>query len=149
MREEQVTKAILKWLLDNNWEIVCFDFPQSGTGRLLHPNIESAHKNRGAINPDIIAVRNSVCLFFENKDRFYLPDYEKLHSLIIDNHYTDDIELLTKGNNIEEYYFGIGLPALKHGKGSRKAAHLVHFIIGVREDNSINILHNPEKLNFV
>ncbi len=88
-------------------------------------------------------------LIFENKDRFYLPDYEKLHSLIIDNHYTDDIELLTKGNNIEEYYFGIGLPALKHGKGSRKNAHLVHFIIGVREDNILISLHNPEKLNFV
>ena len=38
MKEEQVTKAVLKWLIANKWEIVCFDFPQSGTGRILHPN---------------------------------------------------------------------------------------------------------------
>lgn len=38
MNEEKVTKCLLKWLIDNGWEIVCYDFPQSGTGRLLHPN---------------------------------------------------------------------------------------------------------------
>ena len=26
MREEHVTKTILKWLLDNHWEILCYDF---------------------------------------------------------------------------------------------------------------------------
>jgi hypothetical protein len=30
--EEQVTKAILDWLEANDWKIICFDFPQSGTG---------------------------------------------------------------------------------------------------------------------
>ena len=38
MTEESVTKSILKWLMQNNWIIVCFDFPQSGTGHFLHPN---------------------------------------------------------------------------------------------------------------
>ena len=38
MTEEQVTKALLQHLTDNGWHIVCFDFPQSGTGRVLHPN---------------------------------------------------------------------------------------------------------------
>ena len=46
MREEHVTKATLKWLLANGWEIVCFDFPQSGTGRFLHPNNAESEKTR-------------------------------------------------------------------------------------------------------
>ena len=80
MREEQVTKAMLKWLMDRNWAIVCFDFPQSGTGKVLHPN-DAGEKNKKSIIPDIVAVQNGVCIFVENKDRFYFPDYEKQNAL--------------------------------------------------------------------
>ena len=38
MREERVTINILNWLESNGWKIICYDFPQSGTGVLLHPN---------------------------------------------------------------------------------------------------------------
>lgn len=147
MREEQVTKAILKWLLDNYWEIVCFDFPQSGTGRLLHPNGEN-DKNKGAINPDIVAVRNGVCLFFENKDRFYFPDYEKVNNLIVDNDYTDDIAQLLAGRSVDMFFYGVGLPTNKHNKSSKDAAHLVDFIVGVNTDKSISILENPKAICF-
>ena len=147
MKEEHVTKAILNWLQGNGWEIICFDFPQSGTGRLLHPN-GSSDKNKGSINPDIVAVRNGVCLFFENKDRFYLPDYEKIHGLIVNNVYTDAIAQLLKGFTIREYYYGIGLPSGKHGKGSRNAARLVDFIVAVSEDREISVLHNPKQIQF-
>ena len=147
MREEHVTKALLKWLLDNRWEIICFDFPQSGTGRLLHPN-GASEKNKGAINPDIVAVRNSVCLFFENKDRFYFPDYEKVNDLIIDNQYTDTISTLLSGHQIEYTYYGIGLPTERHKDKSRESARLVDFILGVSEDKSIVVLHNPKGISF-
>ena len=40
LTEEQATKAILDWLEENGWKIICFDFPQSGTGVSLHPNEE-------------------------------------------------------------------------------------------------------------
>lgn len=147
MREEQVTKAILKWLLDNHWEIICFDFPQSGTGRLLHPN-GANEKNKGAINPDIVAVRNGVCLFFENKDRFYFPDYEKVNNLIVDNDYTDDIAQLLAGHTVDVFFYGIGLPTSKHSKGSKNAAHLVDFIVGAGTDGCISILYNQKKIDF-
>ncbi|MDR0515595.1 MAG: hypothetical protein LBH25_00950 [Fibromonadaceae bacterium] len=29
--EEQTTKAFIEWLELNDWKIICFDFPQSGT----------------------------------------------------------------------------------------------------------------------
>ncbi len=147
MREEHVTKAILKWLLDNRWKIICFDFPQSGTGRFLHPN-GTSEKNKGAINPDIVAVRGGVCLFFENKDRYYFPDFEKVNNLIIANDYTDDISKLLEGNTVEAVFYGIGLPTLKHKQGSKDAAHLVDFIVGVDEDKHISILHNPHRITF-
>ena len=66
MREEKVTITMLKWLQSNDWQIVCFDFPQSGTGVSLHPNqnIREKTKNKGAIIPDIIANKNAKSLFF-------------------------------------------------------------------------------------
>lgn len=147
MREEHVTKALLKWLIDNSWEIICFDFPQSGTGRLLHPN-GACEKNKGAINPDIVAVRDNVCLFFENKDHFYLPDYEKVHDLIVDNQYTDAIAVLLSGYKVVDFYYGIGLPTNKHKSKSKESAELVDFILGVSEDNSIATLYNPKGISF-
>ncbi len=48
MTEEQVTKAILNHLVKNCWKIICFDFPQSGTGKYIHPNV-SCSKNLDAI----------------------------------------------------------------------------------------------------
>ena len=45
MREEQVTKNILDWLESNGWKIICYDFPQSGTGVLLHLNKENRTDN--------------------------------------------------------------------------------------------------------
>lgn len=79
MTEEQVTKSLLHYLTDNGWHIVCFDFPQSGTGRILHPNNANSQKNKDSIIPDIVAVKNNISLFFENKDRYYFPDYEKVN----------------------------------------------------------------------
>lgn len=147
MTEEQVTKALLKWLIDNRWEIICFDFPQSGTGRLLHPN-GANEKNKGAINPDIVAVRDDVCLFFENKDRFYFPDYEKVNDLIVDNDYTEDIAKLLNGHMVNEFYFGIGLPSEKHSSKSKQSAKIVDFIVGVSGNKTIEILHNPKSIVF-
>ena len=83
MKEERVTINILNWLESNGWKIICYDFPQSGTGVLLHPNSDENRttKNKGGIIPDILATRNSVALFFENKDRFVLSDFEKLKEI--------------------------------------------------------------------
>ena len=61
--EEQVTKAILNWLESKSWEIVCFDFPQSGAGVSLHLNQElRTTKNKGAFIPDIVAIK--IKLYF-------------------------------------------------------------------------------------
>ena len=95
--EEQVTKIILKWLETTGWEIICFDFPQSGTGISLHLNEDLRDgKNKGVIIPDIIAIKNNEVVFFENKNRFELSDFLKLENLKTTNNYTMSISKLLK-----------------------------------------------------
>lgn len=147
MKEEQVTKHILKWLMDDGWEIVCYDFPQSGTGRFLHPN-GSASKNQDSINPDIVAVKNNTCVFFEDKDRFYFLDYQKVNSLITNNNYTDAISELLKAYEINVIYYGIGFPTSAYSEKSKESNDLVDFVIGVKEDGEIEKLYLKEGDDF-
>ena len=146
MREENVTKAILKWLLDNHWKIVCFDFPQSGTGRFLHPN-GTTEKNKDAINPDIVAVKRNFCLFFENKDRYYYPDYIKQNKLITENNYTEAIGALLSSYSVESILYGIGLPTSKFHGDAVSNQCLVDFIVGIGEDMSVRFLYNPKQIS--
>lgn len=108
MREEKVTISIIKWLQNNNWEIICYDFPQSGTGIMLHPNcVENSEKNKGGIIPDIIAIKDDKAVFFENKDRFVLSDVEKLFLIKKVNNYSDALYRLIGDIPI---FYGIGIP---------------------------------------
>lgn len=114
MREENVTKNILQWLQNNNWKIICFDFPQSGTGVLLHlNNTNRTEKNKGGIIPDIIAVKNDIAVFFENKDRFYQPDFDKLFAIKTELNYSDSLDLLLSDHNISSILYGIGISDIK------------------------------------
>ena len=151
MREEDVTKAILKWLIKNAWEIVVFDFPQSGTGKFLHPDDDKREKNKGSINPDIVAVKNQVCVFFENKNRFYLPDFLKINELRTTTNYIFSIEQLLKNYSmVNEKYYGVGLPLKCYSKRVKEHTQLVDFVIGVDENKAVSILYNLDidKLNF-
>lgn len=110
IREENVTKSILVWLEHRSWEIVCFDFPQSGTGRVLHTNDRIGIKNKDTRIPDIIAVKNQVVVFFENKDRFYLPDFIKIDNIKVNNNYSKALQELLSKYKYQHIYYGIGLP---------------------------------------
>jgi hypothetical protein len=145
MTEEQVTKAILSWLKNNNWTIVAYDFPQSGTGKALHPNknIYQNNKTKGIIIPDIIAVRNSICIVFENKNRFVLYDFNKINNFRTSNDYSESLTEITRQYSIQKYYFGIGLP---HSSTTRKKiiinTKLTDFIIEVNTDFTIMIFYD-------
>ena len=66
MSEERVTKEIIKYLKKNDWLILSYDFPQSGTGTLILPDNSSSEKNKDSIIPDIIAIKDNKCIFFED-----------------------------------------------------------------------------------
>lgn len=140
MTEEQVTKAILKWLIARDWKIVCYDFPQSGTGRFLHPN-GTTHKTKDSVNPDIVAVKGNICLFFENKDHFYFPDYEKQNDLIVHDRYSDAISELLRAYPVEQIFYGIGYPSDQFKGKAAEQKTLVDFIVGVAPDGTPDFLY--------
>jgi len=108
--EEQVTKALLDWLELNDWKIICFDFPQSGTGVSLHPNENiRIGKNKGAFIPDIVATKNDTVVFFENKDRFMLSDFVKIQELRQNNDYSSSIKKLLASFKYSRIFYGVGL----------------------------------------
>ncbi|PIY09012.1 MAG: hypothetical protein COZ18_09285 [Flexibacter sp. CG_4_10_14_3_um_filter_32_15] len=144
MREEQITKNILDWLEENDWFIICYDFPQSGTGIMLHQNIaHRVSKNKGGIIPDIIAVKDQIALFFENKDRFYQFDFDKLHEIKTQQNYSESLASLLRNYNIDIIYYGIGI--IDKAKEIDKALnHLekVDFLLSINENKEVKIYHD-------
>jgi hypothetical protein len=142
MREEKVTINLLKWLEVQGWQIVCYDFPQSGTGVLLHPNTQEPRtgKNKNAIIPDILATKGEVALYFENKDRFFQPDFEKLKEIKTSSKYSDALTLKLAPIASDQVYYGIGIPsAQKHIQKSLEHIVGLDFLVSTCEQGQIQI----------
>ena len=142
MKEERVTINILNWLESNGWKIICYDFPQSGTGVLLHPNSDENRttKNKGGIIPDILASRNSVALFFENKDRFVLSDFEKIKEIKTLGKYSNSLNTILSDFNVTSIYYGIGIPAIEeYIKKSIENIDGIDFLISSLENGGVQI----------
>lgn len=142
IKEEDVTKRILKWLVQAGWEIICFDFPQSGTGRQLHPN-NTKSKTKGIIIPDIVAIKNGVVIDFENKDKFVYSDFEKIKELRETNEYCNAWNKLLSNKSYSHIYYGIGIPFTNsnHNK-AEEYSNMVDFIVYINEDDSIKVTDN-------
>lgn len=149
MREEKVTVSILKWLEKNEWEIISYDFPQSGTGILLHKNKTSnIQKNKGGIIPDIIARKANTVLFFENKDRFFKDDFIKIQNLRTNNEYTNSISKILGPLNYLNIFFGVGIPEIQ--SEINKCVELrdkIDFLLSVKSDFQIKIYLGAEIFN--
>lgn len=146
LTEEQTTKSIIRWLINNGWEIIAFDFPQSGTGRCLHPkNTDS--KTEGIWIPDIIAYKNTKLLFFENKDRCVLKDFEKVSNLKSTDAYLDAINEITRGYGYTNIFYGIGFPHNEKEieKAFENISDIDFLVCAVDQDNAIAV-YDP---NFV
>jgi hypothetical protein len=146
--EEQATKAILDWLENNDWEIICFDFPQSGTGISLHPNIEMrTTKNKGAFIPDIVAIKDDIVVFFENKDRFVLDDFVKVQDLRQNNDYSKSIEKLLSDFKYAKIFYGVGLVhSVNAEQKTNENLDKIDFAILYHENKTIKIQFDPNKI---
>jgi hypothetical protein len=114
---------------------------------MLHPDNDTSEKNRGGMIPDIVTVKNGLCLFFENKDRVVIDDFQKAHELIINNRYTNSISNLLKGYNIDRILYGVGFPKDMWNSRASENASLVDFIAGVAVDGDVEFLYNPGELS--
>jgi hypothetical protein len=148
LTEEDVTLSIKQWLELNRWDIVCFDFPQSGTGVSLHPNEKIREsKNKGDIIPDIVAIKNGTVVFFENKDRFVLNDFIKVDLLRQSDDYSESIKELLKKYIYTSIYYGVGLPFSTTIRGNlMRNIHKIDFAVFVSSDRSISFLQSTKEI---
>lgn len=110
LTEENITMNILDYLEENGWKILCFDYPQSGTGIYFKDENSTGEKNKNSINPDIIATKNNVSLYFENKSYYYQPDIDLVKNLKIINPYRISIDRKLRQTINTDFFYGIGLP---------------------------------------
>lgn len=137
MKEENVTKEIIKYLQKNNWEIIAFDFPQSGTGIMILPDDNKSSKNKNSIIPDIIAYKEEISVFFENKDRLVKSDFYKINDLRIGNKYINNIYKLLSNYKVKKIYYGVGIPEKVKSNKLLEYSELVDFILKVSENGEI------------
>lgn len=145
MTEETVTKLLLCWLENNGWEIICYDFPQSGTGICLHPNPEfRTTKNKDSFIPDIVAYKNGIVVFFENKDRFVLDDFIKVERLRDLSLYSHSIGSLLKEIEYQQILYGIGLPfSERNADKCNSQLTKVDFVLFCEPESSVVVLYDP------
>ncbi len=148
MTEENITLTLIEWLTKKGWEIICFDFPQSGTGVSLHPNEEiRSTRNKGDIIPDIIAINGMSVVFFENKYRFEFSDFEKVDDLRNTSNYSNAIKELLDGFEYSNIYYGVGLPfSHTNSAKSEQNKNKTDFILLLDSNNEVIILHDPNEL---
>lgn len=140
MREEIVTKAILKFLISKGYHIVSFDFPQSGTGLLLHPNIRK-DKNEG-VKPDIIASKGNILIMMENKAKYWKQDFEKLYELKTSGSYEQSLNKLHRDCNTSILKVGVGIPETKTTVAKAlETKHFVDFIVAVDKNGRCKVIY--------
>jgi len=146
--EEQATKAFIDWLKMNDWKIICFDFPQSGTGTMLHPNKNIRKgKNKGSFIPDIVAIKSDKVVFFENKDKFVLNDFIKIQNLRQSNDYSSSIARLLADFTYSHIFYGVGLCHTSNTE-QKTNEHIdkVDFILFYHINKSIQVFYDPKSI---
>jgi len=148
MTEEQVTRTLLNWLESNSWKIISYDFPQSGTGVVLHPNREfRTTKNKGSFIPDIVAYKSPIVVFFENKDRFVLDDFEKVDNLRSTKNYSGSIEKHLEGIDYKKIYYGTGLGySVRNEINVDLHLEKTDFVIFCMNESLVKIKYDPNNI---
>lgn len=149
MNEEFITKSFIKFLMDKGWEILSYDFPQSGTGVSLHLNQifrQPKTKNEGMITPDIIAFKEGIGLISENKLYFEKQDIDKLEKLRR-GVYSEGLNKVFQERQVKKLIFGIILPNIPN-EVSKAQDYLakVDFIFIVNEKGICNIKYLQESI---
>ena len=146
LTEEQVAKSIIRWLMKNGWTIIAFDFPQSGTGRCLHPN-DTDSKTDGIWIPDIVAHKGGDLVFFENKDRFVYNDFEKVDRLKHTTCYSLAIKDITQGYKYKKVYYGIGFPQSPNNiKKAEPNLDMIDFLVTAIDKDNANVEYDPHHI---
>lgn len=107
---------------------------------MILPDDNKSSKNKDSIIPDIIAHKNNICLFFENKDRFVKADFDKVNGLIENNKYINNINKFLSKYKIDNIYYGVGLPYNVKTNTILDHSNLIDFAIKIFEDETVEIV---------
>lgn len=111
LTEERITKFLLDYLKSLNFVIFSYDFPQSGTGYSIRPDLEKiGHKNLKNWIPDIIAIKEGTLIFFENKDHNSSTDKRKIKNIVTGDVYKNSISKLMARTKTNKYFIVLGMP---------------------------------------
>jgi len=150
MNEEFITKSFLKFLIDRDWEILSYDFPQSGTGLSLQPNQifkQPETKNEGMITPDIIAFKNGIGLLSENKPYFDKQDIGKLKK-IKRGDYSEDLHRVFGVRKISRLYLGVVLLDIQSEiSKAQQYISAIDFIFAINNGGSCDIKYLLEGID--
>jgi hypothetical protein len=103
---------------------------------------------KGKIPTLVYNNRNGTSLFFENKDRFVLSDFQKLHHIKTSGEYDTAIADLLNKYPTDIIYYGIGLPTAKLlEKKMSEHDYLIDFVIALNPTFEIEILKGHEIFN--
>jgi hypothetical protein len=148
MEEEEITTSIVDWLVSCSWDIVSYDFPGSGSGSPLHPDVrERGTKNKGSIIPDIIAFKDYNVILIENKNRYLKSDFDKVSELCRHNRFEKAIENILGKRRFNRVSFGIGIPddanALKKAESYPSKRD---FLLAVNVNLNVSIIEDSYSL---
>ena len=139
--EELVTLSIIRFLKSMKFDIISFDFPQSGTGMVLHPN-NRLGKNEGVLIPDVIAKNSTKLLILEDKDHYDRSDVVKLRKLKTGETHSREIDKLVDEFALVSVAYGIGIPdEPKHVDRAKKEACDLDVILAVDAERNVVAVH--------
>lgn len=144
MTEEQVAKAVMKWLDADGWEILDYDFPGGGTGRRFRfsDSASAADKNSGAFYPDIVAWKTGTFLLCENKASDTLSDYAKQARAKAEPTLASQLAYAYPGKAANAILTGIAFSGpFIHRAQAESAA--VDFVFSVSGGNSVSVCRSP------
>lgn len=123
LTEDFVTNAITAYLAASSWELRSVAAPGMGSGTILRPNPDATGRRpkiAGGVVIDVIARKDEMWLFLENKDRFSASDLLKLAEVRDSGRYSEDLARLT-GSRSAELRFGLGMPDTEAAREHVKA----------------------------
>ena len=142
MTEEFVTLSAMRWLEDTGWEIIAYEYPQSGTGVLIRPD-DAVDRTKEAVTPDILAYdrAHGAGLYFENKVAFSLADFRKIQMLRTATRYRRALSRLFPYGLPSRMGYGVAFLDLAANLGrARKYLQMVDFIIAVAASGSVRVI---------
>lgn len=149
LTEEVITRTILSWLKSSGWTLLSFDYPQSGTGYPLRPsrNTVGTSKNLGTLIPDVVAFKNQVTVFFENKVKFFQGDIDALVTLRGGGPYEHSIKSLHGDLVSHQSFFGVGLESTPYNvKKLTGAVSCLDFAVLVSADLTVEVLLDQKSI---